>query len=367
MNITPGMIPWFLPEFGLDEQKRVQNVISSNYLNEGEVTCEFETAIAEIVGVKHCVAVTSGTAAISLALMGLGIGSGDEVLVPDLTFIATANAVRLTGAEVKLVDVEPTRFTIDVNKVADAIGQDTRAIVAVDINGRGCNYQRLEALCRDRGLCLICDSAEALGSSYMGKKLGSFGDAGCFSFSAAKTVSTGQGGMIATNSTDLYHRLLELKDQGRRQRGTGGNDLHPVMGFNFKYTNLQAAVGLGQLERLEERLAHFRKRDKWYFERLDGWPGITLPPMNANDGEVRQWTDVLIDDRSRIEKALKARNIDCRPFWFPLHSQEPYAQQTQGFNNAVSISKCGLWLPSYFGLSEDEADRVCSVISSTLK
>ncbi len=227
-------IPWFGPEMGRREQERVAAVIASNYINDGSIAREFEQAITAFIGCRYCVAVTSGTAAISLALLALDIGPGDEVIVPDLTFIATANAVRMIGADVKLVDVEPRRFTIDVDKVGAAIGPRTRAIIPVDVNGRGADYDALSELAEKRGLNVVCDSAESLGSKYKGSLLGTFGDASCFSFSANKTITSGQGGMVATSSERIYYRLRELKDQGRRYGGTGGDDLHPVIGYNFK-------------------------------------------------------------------------------------------------------------------------------------
>lgn len=360
-------ISWFAPEVGEREKELVQEVLESNYLNDGSITRLFETKIAELINVKHCVAVTSGTTAISLALMGLGIGLGDEVIVPDLTFIATANAVRMTGADVRLVDVEPERFTIDIDKLKAAIGSRTRAIVPVDVNGRGADYGALEKLAAEKGLHLVCDSAEGLGSQWHNRYLGTFGDAGCFSFSANKTVTTGQGGMVATNNTELYHRLLELKDQGRRAQGTGGNDLHPVMGFNFKFTNLQAAVGLAQLEKLPERLQKARLRDKWYRSLLAGVDGITMPPVDHEMGEVLQWTDVLVEDRDRLESALTKSGIGCRPFWYPLHTQQPYAGNDADFPNALAICRQGLWLPSCFNLTEEQVTITAEVIRETVK
>jgi perosamine synthetase len=355
-------IPWFCPQVGEREQERVAAVVASNYINDGNVAREFEARIAELVGVKYCVAVTSGTVAIALSLMGLGVGPGDEIIVPDLTFIATANAVRLAGANVHLVDVEPLRFTLDVEKVRSAIGPRTKAVVPVDVNGRGADYNALAALCAEHRLFLICDAAEALGSRYRGQQLGSFGDAGCLSFSANKTISSGQGGMIATNSENLYFRLRELKDQGRRFGGTGGDDLHPVLGFNFKYTNLQAAVGLAQLERFEQRIAHFLERDNWYRGLLSDCPGICFPRPPNWEGEVLQWTDVLCDDRARVQTALSERGIDSRAFWFPLHQQKPFERPDAEFGAAIETSKRGLWLPSSFELTYDQAEQVSEVV-----
>jgi dTDP-4-amino-4,6-dideoxygalactose transaminase/predicted dehydrogenase len=360
-------IPWFAPEFGRLEQERVSAVLASNYVNDGTVSRELERRIAELIGVKHCVAVTSGTAAISLALSASGIGPGDEVLVPDLTFVATANAARMIGAEVKLVDVEPRRFAIDVDKAVRAVGPRTRAIVPVDVNGRGADYNALQSLAGEKGLKIICDSAEALGSKYYDRSLGTFGDAACFSFSAAKTVSSGQGGMVATNSDEIHSRLRELKDQGRRHGGSGGDDVHPVMGFNFKYTNLQAAVALAQLERFEERIARFAERDAWYRELLADCPGIVVPDPPNWDGEVLQWTDVLCDDRPRLQRALLEAGIDSRAFWFPLHRQEPYKTADAEFPVAIDISARGLWLPSAFSLTRSQLEQVARVVRDTVR
>jgi perosamine synthetase len=360
-------IPWFSVETGPEETARLAEVIQSNYINDGNITREFERRCAEVLGVRHCVAVTSGTVGIALALMAAGIGPGDEVIVPDLTFIATANAVRLTGASVRLVDVEPRRFAIDVVKAEAAIGPKTRAIVPVDVNGRGADYPAIEALCAKHGLKLICDAAEAFGSRYQGRPLGSFGLASAFSFSANKTVTTGQGGMVATNDDAIHDRLRELKDQGRRHQGSGGNDLHPVLGFNFKLTNLQAAVGLAQLDRLEQRLDGFRRRNRWYRELLGDCPGLILPAVDENGGEVTQWTDALIDRADVVEAALSAEKIGSRRFWFPLHRQESYKQADDGFEAAIDVSARGLWLPSHFSLTESEAERTAAAVRRAMK
>ena len=359
-------IAWFGPHLSGRELELVRGVLEREYVNDGPLTREFERKVAAFVGTRHAVAVTSGTAAIALALMAAGIGPGDEALVPDLTFIATANAVRLAGADVKLVDVEPVRFGVDPDAVRAAIGSRTRALVTVDVNGRGADYTRLEAICRERDLVLICDAAEGLGSRFVGRMLGSFGVAGCFSFSANKTITAGQGGMIVTDSDTLHDRLRELKDQGRRKGGTGGDDMHPVLGFNFKFTDLQAAVALAQFEEIEPRLAQAVRRDEAYRERLSNQPGLRLAPT-SEPGEVRQWTDVLIEERGKIVAALEVEQIASRNFWFPLHRQEPYRNVDAIFSNSIAVSERGLWLPSRLDMGEGAIDRICDVIVSTLR
>jgi len=362
----PPPIAWFGPHLTGRELERLRDVLDRQYVNDGPLAREFERRVATLVGTRHAVAVTSGTAAITLALMAAGIGPDDEVLVPDLTFAATANAVRLAGADVKLVDVEPVRFGIDPDAVGAAIGPRTRALVTVDVNGRGADYGRLEPICRAKGLVLICDAAEGLGSRHAGRKIGSFGLASCFSFSANKTITAGQGGIVTTDSEALHDRLRELKDQGRRHGGTGGDDLHPVIGFNFKFTDLQAAVALPQLDEIEKRLAAAQRRDKFYAERLANQPGLKLPPFEE-PGEVRQWTDVLIDNRAAVSKALDEAKIGNRAFWLPLHRQEPYAADAKDFPNSTDISRRGLWLASRLDLTETEMERVSSTVIAALR
>ncbi len=363
--VSVSKMPWYRPELAGNEEKYIHDVLESGYINDGNVTREFERQIANHVGTQYAVAVTSGTSAITLALMACGIGHGDNVIVPDLTFIATANAVRLTGASVKLADVDRHRLTIDCNTVAELIDSKTRAIVPVDVNGRGCDYTELEKLCSQHDLKLICDSAEALGSKWKSRFLGTYGNAGCFSFSANKTISCGQGGMIVTNDQTVHERLLELKDQGRRAQGSGGDDQHPVLGFNFKLTNLQAAVGLAQLEKCDERLHNAKTRDRLYKELLNDIPDITFP--DTEDGEILQWTDILSPKRDLICETLSNENIDYRKFWFPLNQQAPYKDSDDKYANSISVSKDGVWLPSYFSITTDEIEQVAKTVRSVLQ
>lgn len=359
-------LAWFGPHLTGRELDRLRDVLDRQYVNDGPLAREFERRVAVFVGTKHAVAVSSGTSALALALMAAGIGPGDEVLVPDLTFIATANAARLAGADVKLVEVESLRFGVDPDAVEAAIGPRTRALITVDVNGRGADYTRLEPVCKRAGLVLICDAAEALGSRFAGRMLGSFGLAGCFSFSANKTITAGQGGMIVTDSDTLHDRLRELKDQGRRTGGTGGDDDHPVLGFNFKFTDLQAAVALAQFDEIEERLAAAMRRDLVYAERLSNQPGLRVPPM-SEPGEVRQWTDVLIEDRAAVSAALDAAKIGWRNFWRPLHTQNPYVANGKSFTTSADISRHGLWLASRLDLTEADIDRTSAAVVSALR
>jgi perosamine synthetase len=355
-------IPWWMPQIGSAELPAVRDVLESNYLNEGDVTAAFEGRIASLVGAPYAVAVTSGTAAITLALMATGVGAGDEVIVPDLTFIATANAVVLAGARPVLVDVDPRTLNIDPEAAARAITPRTKAIVPVHVSGRAANMRAITALAQQHRLAVVEDAAEALRSRHEGRYLGTHGDAGCFSFSPNKTITTGQGGMIVTSDDRLHRRLRELKDQGRPVRGTGGDDLHPTLGFNFKLTNLQAAVGMAQLTYLETRLARQRQIYAEYSVGLRGVNGITLPGFATDLGETPQWTDALCDRRDELDEHLRSLNIHTRRFWFPLHTQEPYRRNDEAFFHSTGLCRRALWLPSAFTLTTEDITSVCNHI-----
>jgi perosamine synthetase len=355
-------IPWWRPQLGLEERDGVLEVIAANYLNEGDVTAEFEQRAAAMFGARYGVATTSGTSAIFLALAALGIGRGDEVLVPDVTFIATANAVTLTGATPVLVDVDPATLTIDPAAMERACTPRTKGVVPVHVSGRAAAIERIVDVANRAGIAVVEDAAEALFSKHRGRCLGTFGAAGCFSFSAAKTITTGQGGLVVTDDEKLAVRLRELKDQGRPVRGTGGNDVHHSIGFNFKLTNLQSAIGLAQLSRLEARAAHLRDIYRWYSRGLAEVPEVHLLPFDVDAGETPQWVDAIVERRDALVEYLLQKEIECRPFWYPLHTHRPYSRPDSGFPVSTRLMPRALWLPSALHLGEAEVRLVCDEI-----
>ena len=357
---------WFAPSFDNNEKKSLSELIKTNYLNEGSVTRDFEKKISNFTGTKYATATTSGTSAIALSLMALGVKRDDEVLIPNFTFIATANAAKLVGAKVKFIDINYENLNIDVKKIEKSITKKTKALITVDVNGRACEYQKIQKICKKFNLKLICDSAEALGSKYKKKYLGTFGDCGCFSFSAAKTLSTGQGGMIVTNNKRIKDKLFELKDQGRITRGTGGKDEHPGIGFNFKYTDLQATVGIQQFKKLRNRLIRIKKRNSLYRKFLKN---TNLCIKEYDEGEILQWFDIIIKNKKlkeQIKKKFESLNIGYREFWNPVNSHNLYKKIKCFGNNSYEISKFGIWLPSNFDLSESDIRTVCDVIKSQI-
>lgn len=355
-------LPWWLPEVGARERELLDEVLASNFLNDGEYTTRFEDQLAALVGCRHVVGVTSGTAALYLSLAALGIGPGDEVIVPDITFIASANAVRLAQAEPVLVDIDPTTLNVDPAAVEAAITTRTRAIMPVHVSGRAADMPRLLEIADRHGIAVVEDAAEGLWSKRFGKYLGTHGALGCVSFSPNKTVTTGQGGAVFTDDDELHRRLRQLKDQGRPLRGTGGDDPHPEVGFNFKLTNLQAAIGLAQLERLPARADRMRTTYRQYRQLLDGCPGITFPGFVLDEGELPQWVDVIAERRDELVESLSQQGMDCRPFWLPIHTQPPYSRPAAGFPNASRLAPKAVWLPSAFTLRDGDVAAVAEAI-----
>ncbi|MCH9022738.1 MAG: DegT/DnrJ/EryC1/StrS family aminotransferase [Planctomycetes bacterium] len=355
-------IPWWQPETGPRELHLIEEVLRSNFLNDGQYTQQFEKELAQRLGCKHVIAVTSGTAALFVSLAGLGLGMHDEVLVPDVTFIATANAVTLTGAKPILVDIDPATLTIDPESIRQAITSKTKAVIPVHISGRAADLSAITAIADEHSLYVIEDAAQALMSKHHGKSLGTIGHAGCFSFSPMKTITTGQGGAVATNDDQLHARIRELKDQGRPARGTGGNDLHPTIGYNFKLTNLQAAIGLAQLETLNDRINRLKKIYRIYNEQLSDQPKIKLIGFDLDSGESPQWIDCLAENRDELVESLRENQIDSRPYWYPLHTQEPYRQPDHLFPHSTQQTEKALWLPSSITMTDDDLDRVCRTI-----
>jgi perosamine synthetase len=359
---TRVRIPFWQPQTGATERRLVEQVLDSNYLNDGEVTLRFEQRLAELLNVKHVVTTTSGTSALFAALVAAGIKSGDEILVPDITFIATANAVTMAGATPVLVDVDPDSLTISPQAAALAVTERTRAIVPVHVSGRAADMDAILGLAMRHDLAVIEDAAEAFMSraTHKGDYLGTIGDAGCFSFSPNKIITTGQGGCVVTNDDDLAARVRELKDQGRTSRGTGGADVHPTVGYNFKFTNLQAAVGLGQLDQLDARSQRLREIYDRYVTGLRDIEDVRL--FGFADGELPLWSDVLVEERDALDRYLLTRGMQGRRYWRPLHAQAPYRRDDAEFPVAAARARDSFWLPSAFTMSDSDVAEVCDAV-----
>lgn len=355
-------IPQIEPLFGSEEREEVLKVLDSGFLTEGKRTREFEAELARFVGAPHAIAVNNATVGLTIALLALGIGSGDEVIVPDFTFIATANAVALAGATPVFADVEPSTFVIDLEDARRRISPRVRAIVPVHLNGRAPDMEKLQAFAAEHGLCVVEDAAQALGSRHAGRSLGTFGDAGVYSLGTTKIITTGQGGIIVTHREDVYKACVRLKDHGRPTRSS---EVHETFGFNSKFTDLQAALGLAQLAKLPERIAKKRELYRRYRDALAGFAEVEFPPIDL-DETVPWFVDILCVDRPGLESRLKLAGIDTRRFYLPLHSQ-PCFRREGVYPATEYLTEHGLWLPSSVKLIWEEVGVVCECVLASGK
>jgi perosamine synthetase len=351
---------WWLPEIGELEQKLVQEVLQSHYVNEGEVTSDFEKRLADLLNVPYVVATTSGTSALYLSLAALGIGPGDEVVVPDITFIATANAARLAGATIVLADVNEKNLLLDPRAFEKVITKKTKAVMPVHISGHAAPLEEIRALAKANGIFVVEDAAEALNSRHKGQALGTIGELGALSFSANKAITTGQGGAVLTRDKKLYEKIVMLKDQGRPVRGTGGNDIHFTTGYNFKLTNLQAAVGVGQLSYLHTRMKRFRELHSIYQNEFQNLKGLHILPFSSEEQPL--WTDAICERRDELCEHLATNGFECRKFWYPLHTQAPYKDSDQRFPVASKVGPQAFWLPSSFLLTNDDISTIVKLV-----
>ena len=330
---------------------------------------KFEKMVAGYVGVSHAASLPHATSGLHLALAAAGIGIGDEVIGPDVTWIASMAPVSYVGATPVFVDILADTWCIDPEAVEAAITPRTRAIIGVDLYGSMCDWQRLRLIATKHNLVLIEDAAEALGSTYCGKAAGSFGDMAVFSFHGSKTITTGEGGMIVTNNDTLFSRIQKLRDHGRPP----GDKffLNDEIGFKYKMSSVQAALGIAQMERIDELITQKRQIFKWYQDRLKQQPNIYL---NIEPENVRNsyWMVTVVPqnvnapDKFLLQKLLAERNIDSRPFFSRLSMLKPYEAHPESVRNlpfkpnGAHAARYGLNLPSGYNMNEALIDRVCS-------
>jgi perosamine synthetase len=345
------------------------------YSNHYVYNARFERMMADYVGVRHAVSVPHATAALHLIFAALGIGPGDEVIVPDVTWIASVAPIVYVGAEPVLVDILPDTWCIDPVAVEAAIGPKTKAILGVDLYGSMCDWHALQAIANKHGLHLIEDAAEALGSSYHGKRAGSFGAAAAFSFHGSKTVATGEGGMFVTDDDDLAKRVLFLRDHGRNPGDRFF--LNHEIGFKYRMNAVTAALGVAQMERIDALIEHKRAIFGWYRDRLAGLNGVTL---NAEPDGVQNsyWmVTAVLDpalgfDKFDLMAAFDKRNIDTRPFFSPLSSLPAFEKRAAATrlvtpkDKGQKIASHSINLPSGYNMTEDKADVVCLALREIL-
>ena len=360
------------------EEKFVAEAFRSNWIAPlGPMVDAFEKEMREYVGVEHATALVSGTAALHLALLVLGIKAGDEVLCASLTFSASANAIVYTGAVPVFIDCDRETWNIDPDLLEEELAACAKrgcrpgAVMAVDLYGQCADYGRIEELCRRYEVPLIEDSAEALGATCNGKKAGCFGRMAVFSFNGNKIITTSGGGMLVSSDGELIRKARFLATQAR---DPAPHYEHSTIGYNYRMSNILAAVGRGQLKVIEERVAARRRNFELYRKALKGMPGISFMPEAAYGRSNRWLTCITVEpkefgaSREDIRLALEAENIEARPVWKPMHLQPVFAScRKRAGDTAAEIFAKGLCLPSGSNLREEDINRVSAIVRGCRK
>lgn len=357
-------LPVAEPSLGEKELLYISECVLTGWVSSaGKFVTRFEEMFAEFCGTRHAITTSSGTTALHLAVLALNISSGDEVIVPTLTFIATANAVTYTGARPVFVDSELETWNIDPNEIESAINSKTKAIISVHLYGHPANMDPILQIARKRDLKIIEDAAEAHGAYYRSNRVGSIGDIGCFSFYGNKTITTGEGGMIVTNNKKLADRIRILRDHGM---SPNRRYWHPVIGYNYRMTNLQAAIGVAQMEKINTIISAKQRIAHTYTENLKDIKGLTLPHETPSSISVCWLYTILVEDsfgmsRDELMCALSDSGIDTRPVFIPIHMQPVYATD-QCLPVAENISVRGISLPSAVNLRVLDIKEITNII-----
>lgn len=353
-------IPWWQTSFDNGEDVAVLDSIKSKNISQGTITKEFEKRLATYLNVPEVIATSSGTSALTLALMGTNISPGDEVLIPNRTWIATAHAVQILGAVPVFVDTEVSLPIMQLSELDKLVTPLTKAIIPVHMNGRGVDMETLNNFASHRGLIVIEDAAQAFGSKNLkGNFLGTLSSAGCFSLSVAKIISTGQGGFIATKDLELASRLRNLRTHGVE------NTIEPekwvAPGFNFRFTDVLASIGLVQLGLIEKRRAYAKEVYTKYVSALSASSNCKIIPMQ--DYELGPYIEVIAEDRTALREHLLLNGIETRPFYPDLNSA-PYWKKRNDIElvNSKRFANNGLYLPAGPSISKNQIDKVIDII-----
>lgn len=358
------MIPVAEPNLSGNELKYVKDCIETGWISSiGEYVKKFEEGFSKYCGTKYGIAVANGTVALHLALEALGIKKGDEVIIPALTFVATANAVKYTGAKPIFIDSEPRTWNMNPAKIEEKISSKTKAIIPVHLYGHPCDMDRIKEIAEKHNLAIIEDAAEAHGAEYKGKKVGSLSTISCFSFYGNKILTSGEGGMCLTNDERLAEKIGQLKDHGMSKER---RYYHPQLGYNYRLTNIQAAIGLAQLEKIEKTIETKRKNAKLYNSLLKDVKGITLPIEEPWAKNVYWMYSILVEKgyklkRDELMTKLKNEGIDTRPFFIPLHKM-PYLNEGLKLPVAESLSEKGMNLPSSTKLTKEQIEFISDAL-----
>ena len=358
------------PTLNGNEKRYVLECLETTWISSiGRFITEFERAFARFCGVEHAVAVNNGTNALHLALVALGLKPGDEVLVPTLTYIATANAVTYCGAKPILVDCDPRTLNMDPAAIASKITTRTKGIIPVHLYGHPVDMDPIVSAAREYGLFVLEDAAEAHGAEYKGRRVGGLGTCAAFSFFGNKIITTGEGGMVTTNDGNLAAKLRLYRGQGL---APGRRYWHPVVGYNYRMTNVAAALGLAQLEQIDDLIAARARLAGWYRSKLGRLANKLV--LQAAEPWTRPvlWMQTVIlqsggeAERDAVMRELDEAGIETRPVFYPMHLLPPYQENATLYPNATRCALRGMNLPTHGGLTEPDVERICAVLEAIL-
>jgi perosamine synthetase len=357
-------IPIYQPSLIGNEKKYVNDCLDSSWISsKGKYISDFENAFKNYINIQHAASVCNGTVAIHLALMALGIGPDDEVIVPTLTYIASVNAISYTGATPVFVDSLPDTWQMDPKDVKRKITSKTKAIMAVHLYGHACDMAALTSIAKENNIFLIEDCAEAIGTEFKGKHVGTFGDIATFSFFGNKTITTGEGGMVVTNDETLHQRSVHFKGQGLAKHR---QYWHDVVGYNYRMTNIQAAIGLAQLEQVETFLKKKKNIAQHYAAAFKG-TDIEFHVSSENVTHSYWMCSILLPNaemRDPMRDYLGQVGIETRPLFYPVHTMPMYSSKFQRHIVAESLGWRGINLPSYPDLTKAQVDYIIDAVKS---
>ena len=357
-------IPVSKPHISSVDISSVNRVLKKNWISsDGPEVTLFEKKFSNKINRKFSIAVSNGTAALEIAVKALKIKKGDEVIMPNFTIISNALSVIKQNAKPVLVDCDLKTWNMKIEDIKKKINKKTKAIIAVHISGRGSNIIKLKQISKKYKIKLIEDAAEAFASKYNNKSLGTFGEIGCFSFSPPKIFTTGQGGAIVTNNLKLYKEIIKLKNQGRIGKSDGGEDTFASIGYNFKFTNLQSALGISQLKNLHWRKKKLIKNYNFYKKNIKESSNFKIFKFNVKKGELPLWTDVFCKKRNQLFNFLIKRGFECRYFWHPINYCKPYKQSFKSLEISKKLHGKLMWLPSSLKLKNSELLKICNLIN----
>jgi perosamine synthetase len=354
--------PVYQPTLSGNEKKYVVECLDSTWISsKGKFIAKFEEEFSTFLNIKYSASVSNGTVALHVALLALGIGPGDEVIVPSFTYIASVNAIYYTGATPVFVDSDPVTWQMNPEEVKQKITSGTKAIMAVHLYGHPCEMDKLVKICTENNLFLVEDCAEAFGSKFNGNLVGGFGDISTFSFFGNKTITTGEGGMVSTDDKELYEKVFHLKGQGLAK---GKEYFHDVIGYNYRMTNICAALGCAQLERADEIISKKRQIADWYKEFLTDLP-LKLHIESENTFHTFWMITIMVDEtghRDELREYLKQNEIETRPGFFPVHKMPMYIKNNEVLPVAESLGGRGINLPSYPELTKDDVQFISNTV-----